>query len=303
MKARPAIHIRSRGSALLLVLWAMLLLVAATFGWLSWVQMRVVAEGEANRAMEARAMARSGLMIALHPQVTRLTPLPAEELVPGAGYELRLRSEGGKLNINWLLQGGEPRKIDIFKHWLEQRGLDFQQREVLVDCLLDYMDADNIKRLNGAEDDGNYHPANRQLLSVEELRQVRGAEPLTSKVGWEDELTVYSLGPIDLSAASAEILELLPGLGDARVRAFVTMRHGRDGIDGTADDYVFKNLAEIQQALDLSPTQFEQLRSLVSINDPTLEIRSIGHSGATTRTIGVVARKAGGKPQILTWKE
>lgn len=300
MKASPAIY---RGSALLLVLWALLLLVAATIGWVAWVQTRIIAHSEANHAMEARAMARSGMTIALHPQVTRLTPLPAEELVPGAGYEVRLRSEGGKLNINWLMQGNEPLKITMFKHWLEKRGLDFQQREVLVDCLLDYIDADNIKRLNGAEDDGNYHPANRQLLSVEELRQVRGTEPLTRQPGWQDELTVYSLGPVDLSAASAEVLELLPGLGDARVKTFVTMRQGRDGIDGTADDAVFKDLAEIQQALALSPAQFEQLRPLVSMGDPTLEIRSLGHSGATTRTIEVIARKSGGKPQILSWKE
>jgi type II secretory pathway component PulK len=300
MRTPLAIH---RGSALLLVLWALLLLTAATFGWVTWVQMRLVAHGEESHAMEARAMARSGLTLALHPQVTRLTPLPAEELVPGAGYELRLRSEGGKLNINWLMQGEEPLKITMFKQWLERRGLDFQQREILVDCLLDYIDADNVKRLNGAEDDRDYHPANRQLISVEELRQVRGTEPLTRQPGWQDDLTVYSLGPIDLTAASAEILELLPGLGDARVQAFVTLRQGRDGIDGTEDDHVFKDLAAFQQALGLSPAQFEQLRPLVSISDPTLEIRSIGHSGATTRTIEVVARKAGNKPQILTWKE
>lgn len=292
-----------RGSALLLVLWALLLLTAATFGWVAWVQTRIIAHGETNHAMEARAMARSGMTLALHPQVTRLTALPAEELVPGVGYELRLRSEGGKLNINWLLQGEEPLKITLFKQWLERHGLDFQQREVLVDCLLDYTDADNVKRLNGSEDDGDYHPANRQLLSVEELRQVRGTEPLTRQPGWQDELTVYSQGPIDLTAANAEILELLPGLGDARVKAFVTIRQGRDGLDGTADDHVFKDLAEVQQALSLSPAQFEQLRPLVSMNDPTLEIRSLGHSGKTTRTIEVIARKAGGKPQILSWKE
>ncbi|MEP6669119.1 MAG: hypothetical protein ABJF10_08205 [Chthoniobacter sp.] len=292
-----------RGSALLLVLWALLVLTAATFGWVAWVQTRLMTHGEEGRAIEARAMARAGITLGLHPLVTRLTPLPPEELASGAGYELRIRSEGGKLNINWLLQGEEPMKIAIFKHWLEQRGLDFQQREALVDCLLDYIDADNLKRLNGAEDDGSYHPANRQLRSIEELRQVRGTAPLTSQPGWQDELTVYSLGPIDLTSASAEVLELLPGLGHSRVQAFVALRAGRDGVDGTSDDRVFADLQAVQQALSLSPAQFEQLRPLVSLNDPTLEMRSIGHSGATTRTITVVTRKAGGKPQILSWNE
>lgn len=301
MKRSFLLH--QRGSSLLLVLWALMLLTAATFGWIAWIQMRLVAHSDAHRAVEARTMARSGLTIALHPQVTLLTKLPPEELTPGAGYELRLRSEGAKLNINWMLQDQDPLKITMFKRWLEQRGLDFQQRETLVDCLLDYIDADNVKRLNGAEDDGDYHPANRQLLSVEELRQVRGTEPLTRQAGWQDQLTVYSLGPIDLTAAGAEILELLPGLGDARVKAFVTLRQGRDGQDGTEDDAVFKTFAEIQQALALSPAQFEQLRPLVSMTDPTMEIRSIGHSGGTQRTIEVIARKTGGKSQILSWKE
>jgi len=295
--------IHQRGSALLLVLWALLLLSAATFGWVAWVQMRLLTGGEESRAMEARVMARSGITLGLHPLVTRLTPLPPEELASGAGYELRIRSEGGKLNINWLLQGEEPMKMTIFKQWLERRGLDFQQRETLVDCLLDYIDADNVKRLNGAEDEGDYHPANRQLRSVEELRQVRGTGPLTSQPGWRDDLTVYSLGPIDLTSASPEVLELLPGLGHSRIQQFIDLRRGPDGLDGTADDRVFTDLAAVQQALALSPAQFEQLRPLVSLNDPTLEIRSIGHSGGTTRTIAVVARKAGGKPQVLSWNE
>jgi len=55
--------------------------------------------------MQARAVARSGLTVALHSQVTRLTPLPAEELASGAGYQRRLRSGGAMLNTNWVRQG------------------------------------------------------------------------------------------------------------------------------------------------------------------------------------------------------
>jgi len=294
---------RRRGSSLLLVLWALLLLTAATFGWLTWVQAHLATRGEEGRAMEARFMAHSGATIALHPQTTLLTPLPPEELAPGAGYEVRLQSEGGKLNINWLMRGEEPMKLQIFKQWLTQRGLDVHQREVFLDCLLDYIDADNIKRLNGAEDEGDYHPANRELRSVEELARVRGTDPLTSQPGWQDNLTIYSQGPIDLIAASQEVLELLPGLGDARIQAFLKLRRGPDGIDGTADDMVFPNLLAVQQALGLSAEQFELLRPLITVNDPTMHIRSIGHSGPTTREVNAVVRKGGAQPQIFYWKE
>lgn len=292
-----------QGSALLIVLWALLLLSAATFSWAVWVQQGIAKHGEETRAVEARAMARSGMTLAMHPQVTRITPLPPEELVPGAGYELRIRGEGGKLNINWLMRGEEPMKLALFKQWLTRRGLKMHEIDVFMDCLLDYIDADSVKRLNGAEDDGDYHPANRELLNVEELARVRGTGPITSQPGWQDELTVYSMGPIDLASADAEVLSLLPGIGEARMQRFLKLRAGPDGIDGTEDDTIFPSLDAIQQVLGLSTTQFEILRPLVSYQDPTLNIQSIGHSGETKRKIEVVVRKGSAQPQILSWKE
>jgi len=288
---------------LLIVLWALLLLAAATFGWAVWVQQGIVAHGEETRAVEARAMARAGMTLALHPQVTRLTPLPPEEIVPGVGYEIRIRGEGGKLNINWLMRGEEPMKLALFKQWLTRRGLNLHQIETFMDCLLDYIDADDVKRLNGAEDDGDYHPANRELMSVEELAKVRGTEPLTSQPGWQNELTIYSMGPIDLASADAEVLSLLPGIGEARMQRFLKMRAGMDGVDGTADDVIFPGLEAIQQVLGLTPAQFQVLQPLISYQDPTLNIQSIGHSGDTKRTIAVVVRKGSAQPQVLSWKE
>ena len=59
-----------------------------------------------------------------------------------------------------------------------------------------------------------------------------------------------------------------------------------------------------EQALGLSAEQFELLRArLVMLGDPTMHIRCIGHSGSTTRTVDVVARKGNGPSQILHWKE
>lgn len=292
-----------RASALLLVLWAILLLSAAVLAWAEWIQNGMILHGDANRAVEARAMANSGLTVALHPLVNLRTGVPAEELAPGMGYEIRMTSEGGRLNINWLLQGEEPRKLAILKRWLERRGIDFEHREALVDSLLDYVDADNVKRLNGMEDSGSYHPRNRELRTVEEMAQVWGAGVLTSQPGWSEDLTVFSQGPIDLHAASVEILRLLPGLGEAQIQNFVRLRQGTDGIDGTKDDRMFQSLDEIAQALGLTDAQFKELESLVDQNDPTLRVTSLGHSGKVTRKVEVVVRKEEGSPQIMAWKE
>jgi type II secretory pathway component PulK len=300
---KPALQHGRRASALLLVMWALLLLSATVLAWAAWIQNDIALHADANRALEARAMAHSGIAIALHPLVSLQTPLPDEDIAPGMGYRVTMVSEGAKLNINWLLQGEEPRKLTLLKQWLERRGLDFQQRETFVDCLLDYVDADNVKRLNGAEDDGDYHPANRELRSVEEIAKVRGSGPLVSQPGWQDDLTIYSQGPIDLNSAGVDVLRLLPGLSETRIQHFVKFRQGPDGRDGTEDDAVFPNLNAIQQFLGLSAAQFQELSGLVSYKDPTMHITCTGHSGKVSRQVEVVVRKAGSNPQIMSWKE
>ena len=292
-----------RASALLLVLWALVVLSAAVFTWVAMIHSDLQIHVEGNRDVEARAMAHSGLALALHPLVTQKTPLLEEEVAPDLGYKVRIVSEGGRLNINWLLRGEDPRKLGILKQWLEERGLEFQEREVLVDCLLDYVDADNAKHLNGEEETADYHPANRELTSVDEIAEVANSGPLVAQPGWQDDLTIDSQGPIDLVAASAGIMRLLPGLGEARIAAFVTYRQGKDGVEGTEDDPEFKNLKEIQSFLGLSDAQFKELGGLVMQKDPTMHIISEGHAGNTYRQLEVVVRKAGANPQILSWKE
>lgn len=293
-----------RASALLLVLWALLLLSASVFAWAVFIQDGLVLHADGNRAFEARAMAHSGIALAMHPAVNRLTPLPAEFVAPGQSYQVRMESEGGKLNINWLLSGEDPKKLEILQKWLERNNLDFQQRAVFLDSLLDYVDGDALPRLNGREADGDYHPANRELQSVAEIAMVSGAGPLVSRPGWDDDLTIHSQGPIDLNTASLEILRLLPGISEARCQQFIKFRQGADGVDGTPDDQTFPNLQSVREFLGLSQAQFAELADLVGLNDSTLRIISTGISAKVSRQVEVVVRKGGGgKPQILLWKE
>jgi type II secretory pathway component PulK len=292
-----------QASALLLVLWALVVLSAAVFTWVTMIHGDLQVHSEGNRDVEARAMAHSGLALALHPLVTIKTPALEEDVAADLGYKVRITSEGGRLNINWLLRGEDPRKLTILKQWLENRGLEFQEREAFVDCLLDYVDGDDLKRLNGQETEGDYQPPNRELTSVDEIAQVANSGPLVSQAGWKDDLTIDSQGPIDLTAAPAETMRLLPGLGEARIAAFLTYRQGKDGLDGTIDDPEFKNLREIQSFLALSDTQFKELGGLVMQKDPTMRIISEGRAGNAYRQLEVVVRKAAASPQILSWKE
>lgn len=291
------------GSALLLVLWALFILTAAVMAYANVVRIQLERAGDSNRALEAVAMAHSGIALALHPQVTEKTPLLEEQFNEQMGYRVRIIGEGGKLNINYLLQGEDPRKLDILRHWLEAHELTFQERDRLIDCLLDWTDGDNIKRLNGVEDEEDYHPENRPFQTIDEMLQVAGMEPLLAVPGWRDEVTIYSQGQIDMSAATEATLRLLPGMSEPRINRFLQLRRGRDGEDGTLDDYEFKSLKEIGGVLGFGKAQMDALSGLIVQKDQHVRIISEGRSVDVVRQVEVVARKSGASPTILLWKE
>ena len=299
MKTPP----KSRASVLLIVLWALILLSAAVLAWAKVIQQDIQMSGQENREIEARAMAHSGLAIALHPLVSKKTPLLEEELGDGMSYRVRMVSEGGKLNINWFIAGEDPRKLEVVKQWLATMDLDFKERETFLDSLLDYVDGDNDPHLNGIEDKDDYHPANRPLQSLDEITHIANGELLTSKPGWKDQLTIFSAGTIDLTAANENILRVIPGIGDARMQRFLQYRRGKDGVDGTIDDPEFKTVNEVFGFLGLSQAPGQEFSGLVGFKDPTMHITSEGTSGKVVRQVEVVARKGGSNPVILYWKE
>lgn len=293
----------TRASALMLVLWAVMLLSMAILAWAQWIQHGLTLSGEASGNADARAMSHSGVAMALNPAVGERSPQLNRQFGTQLGYRVRMVSEGGKLNLNWLLAGEDPAKLQILKKWLESIGLDFRQRAALVDTLLDYVDADNVRRLNGLEDEGDYHPANRALLDLEELRTMRGVEDLVEKPRWREALTLYSAGPIDLLSAPLEILRLVPGVGDGKWARFASFRAGQDGVLGTRDDPPFKSLRDIQLFLGMSDQQFKSLSGLVGMRDPVVRILAEGQAGKVIRQVEVVARKGGPNASILSWKE
>lgn len=304
MDARMKTRSGREGAALLLAVWALFVLSGAVMIWAGYIKHTLAVSAESYNDTEARAMAHSGLVLAMHPLVNKETPALQAESGNDPGYSVAVLSEGGKLNVIWLLLGEDPRKIDMLKRWLEYKGIGFQERERMVDCMLDWIDADNIKRLNGTEDSVGYHPPNRgTFLNVDELADVAGTELLTSQPGWKNGLTVDSQGPVDLSNADYDVLRVLPGVGDAAIDRFLQWRRGPDGIDGTLDDPPIQKLEQVQGFLGLNKTQWAALGGLIMLRDNTWEIISTGWSGKVVRQVSAVIRKGGQNPQIITWRE
>ncbi len=297
-----------RGVALVMVLCALFLLSLVIFGLAQRVRDETFVSGRDDRSLDARALAYTGTEIALHPLSTVKTAALRRPLDKGHGYEARLTGEGGKLNLNWLLAGNVENKLTLLKTYLENKGLSYQEREIFVDSLLDWITPGGVQHINGSKIalDGQPVPG-RPFQDLAEVTRVVGSRPLTHLAGWDRDFTLFSQGPIDLQWAGEDVVGALPGVGLSRARQFVKQRRGPDGRDGTPDDVQFSqgdpNIL-IPQLLGLSPAVYTNMVSnLIILNDPTVRIVSVGQAFDVTRTIEVVARKQGVQPQILSWKE
>ena len=226
-----------RAAALMLALWALFLLSAVVISWALDIDTRISLSGNANRVLEAEAMACSGTEVALHPAVKPGSSVLKGNFGSTQHYEVRITGEGGRLNLNWLLAGENPVRLEMLRRYLEMKGVDLNERDRMIDCLLDWVDPDNLVRLNGAENEGDYQPPNELLTRIEDLKKVKGWKDFTAAPGWEDDFTLNSTGPVDVMWASRSVLLALPGMNDSLVDRFLDLRRGPDKIEGTRGRY------------------------------------------------------------------
>lgn len=290
------------GAALLLALWALFLLSAMVIAWALDIDSRITLSGNASRVLEAEAMASSGAEVALDPAVQPGSVVLHGSLGRNQTYEARMMGEGGRLDLNWIVSGESLQRIELLRKYLEVKGVDLNERERMIDTLLDWVDPDDLPRLNGAESDQDYHPRNALLQRVEELKEVKGWEKFTAGEDWDADFTIYTNTGIDLAWASRDVLLSLPGLNEQIVDRFLELRRGPDGIDGTEDDPVFESLDQVRLALGFSPEQFAQLSGLIGFKGQVMRVVSVGKSGSATRTVQMIIRKST-TPQIIRWKE
>ncbi len=302
MMMRPSASAGRSGAALMLALWALFLLSAMVISWALDINSRLTLSGDANRVVEAEAMAASGAEIALSPSVETGSSVLRGSLARNQSYHARITGEGGRLNLNWILAGENPQRIAILQEYLEVKEIDLNERDRMIDCLLDYVDPNDLVRLNGAEAEDGYEPRNSLLQSVDELKRVKAWEKFTAQPNWDADFTLFSTGPVDFVWASRDVLLSLPGINEPIADRFLSYRRGPDEIDGTEDDPVFDSFDQVRLALGFTPDQFAQLSSVIGFKDPIVRVVSVGKSGDVTRTVEMIVRKST-QPQMIRWKE
>jgi hypothetical protein len=298
----------------MLALWALFVLSAMVISWALDINAQLTISSSANRLLEATAMACSGAEVAMHPLVKPSSPLLHRSVAPNQSYDARMSGEGGRLNLNAILTVAltDPNSpyVELLRRYLEVKGVQLNERDHMMDCLLDWVDPDNLVRLDGAEEEPGYKPSNALLKSLDEVKRVRGWEEFTSRPDWDEDFTLaQGVGPqIDINWASRDLLLSLPGMTEGLVDRFLQIRRGPDDVEGTEDDVLFTNAAaggDVQIALGLRGDQFNQLAGLITVTDPVVRVVSIGTSANVTRTVRMVIFKKDNAIRLLpgTWKE
>lgn len=293
----------SAGAAILLALWALFLLSALIISWALDINSRLAVSSEGTRMLRAEAVACSGAEVALNPTTKPGSPNLNGQLNKGATYQARITGEGGRIDLNWVVL---PQNIEILRNYLENKGIDLNERDLMVDSLQDWISPNTgVHSLNAPPESENYHPAHAPLARVDELKKVAGWAEFTSVPGWDDDFTVNSLTGIDLSWASRDVLLALPGLTNDMVDHFLQIRQGPDGIDGTEDDTPITSNEGALPMLGLNQQQIPQLKVFLAqtIPVPVYRVVSIGTAGNAKRTVQLIFRRVGVMPQVITWKE
>ncbi len=302
------------GIALFLVLWVLALLTVIVGEFCYTMRTEVNITRNFKEETEAYYIAGAGLNRAIVelirnekiPQKVNVSESDEEEAeerlrvntdippVPfgGGQFKVHVASESGKINLNTA-------NIRLLRMMLSGFGLEDEDRDVIVDSILDWRDKDHFHRVNGAEDDyyrslsEPYECRDGDFKSVGELLLVRGMTPELFYGRLDDIVTVYEddsilkskkkkkktlAGKVNINAATYNMLISLPGMTEDLAREIIDYRKVSD----------FKSVSEIIEIVGAEV--YNSIKSYLTIKTiPYYTITSVGIAGDGKTRRGVEA--------------
>lgn len=289
-----------RGSALLLVLFTIILLsglITATVGFL---KNDVDEYGARNKEFRARQLAESGLAFGVHPLVNNEDRALLEQKARDGGmFSVMIVSESTRLNMNVLLQSGRE---DLLERLFERWGVAPKSAKAAVDGMHKYLSNPSLLQTIQATDQGAQFEA--AFRSVEEMSLVpEFAAVMEKQPDWANFFTVWGDGKIDVNLADADMIELVTGVSPATAKEFVAYRWGPDGKPFTLDDRVYNSMDEVRAALGMSPQQFTLVQDLLSLKSAVDRIESTGIIAGYKKTIAVIVNRTTTPIHYFAWQE
>jgi general secretion pathway protein K len=317
-------HFKESGSVLIVTLLVILLLAALTLAFSDETGVELTLSETSRDSEQAYQTARSGVQAAMgllnadkdkdvdtlkedwaQPEKIKLS----EELTEGSYVTVRITDESAKLNLNTLIKGqGELDELRArqAKKLFRVLGL----REELLDPLFDWLDRDDIERINGAESnyynglESPYPCANGTLQTLEQLAMVKGyGKGLSTEGGRRVDLTpyvtLYTDGKVNINTAPPEVLQSLSEQMDsAMAKAIADYRRTQD----------LRDMSDLGKVPGLSANFLANFlagaSSWVTFKSSAMLVESRGTYRDASRTVrAVVARSVDkGTPRLIYWK-
>ncbi len=312
-----------RGVALIIVLWIFIFLFAVALDFSSDVRDEANAAHRFSEDTQGYYLALAGFQRGLYEYALHSEggPTQGKETPPGffdlswreeklaTGFlRVRLIDEGGKINLNRVDE-------NTLRRIFTNIGVEEPRRSELVDSILDWVDPDNLHRVNGAETDHYeslspaYTAKNGLFDTVEELLWVKGvtaelffgsgAVETTNaearRPGLAEIFTVDSpIDRVNLRTASAEVIHALLGIPLEKSRAFVEERKKLSD----------KTIADLLPLLGIGAGD-AVTRMFVFTNPSVIGIEAEGSTtdaGSPRRIKGVVRAASGqGRFEMVRW--
>jgi len=223
---------RQRGVALVLVVWVAVILsvIAASFimerRTEAMIVLNSVSLARAQNAADAgvaRAVAEAYRNDPNATDAWKRDGMPHDFAFEGMAVRVEMRDESAKIDVNTASDA-------LLRGLLLSIGLQDDEASRILDAILDWRDADSLKRPNGAEEPEyraaglTYKPGNAPFQALEELQLVLGMRPEVYR-RIAPLVTVYSRLPgVNPQVASREVLLAIPGLTSDVVDNYIAQR-------------------------------------------------------------------------------
>ncbi|MBM3833489.1 MAG: hypothetical protein FJ403_09475 [Verrucomicrobia bacterium] len=253
----------------------------------------------------------------------------------GAGvFSVKIIDLERKFNINLI----NDVNVHVLKHALGLVGIDPSDSSPITDSFLDWIDPNDDAHLSGTESRdylGNPNPGyspylakNGPIDNLAELLLIRGITPemywgpsgryrvlrygpssseQPSAAGLVDLFTALSSGPININTASAQVLQLIPGLDPGLAQGIITTRAGWDGVDGTEDDVPFRSIGELINVPGMPPQLLSLLQGTFQTRSYTFEVHVEAKINQYKREFVALVRRNPANPRdvqtlFFNWK-
>jgi general secretion pathway protein K len=260
-----------------------------------------------------------------------LAEIPLQDVALGPGrISVKITDLESKININLASRDLLQRALELMPT------VDALKASQIIDSIEDWKDPNDAPQLNGAERDfylsgpDPYIAKNGPIDDLEELLLIRGIRedtqiywgptnvtggamlspvpsisrlsPLSAPapIGLVNLFNTLSRPQVNVNTASADVLQLLPGMDRNLALGVIQLRAGMDGVDGTEDDTPLRNPGELINVRGMMPEQVQALQRFCGVRSFTFEVHVAVTVGRYRKTyVALLYRNSPRDVQVL----